>query len=87
MEQSRNKSLAAIPEDIRYARYNTIAMVRNKTYHFVKMVRAEEQPYKRVWDMVQNARRRRGADGPFEFDDTVIQTREYLIAKALMLLC
>ena len=69
------------------ARYRPIAVVRNKTHHFVDQVRVEEQPYKRVWDMVQNARRRRGADEAFQFDDAVIQTRAYLLANTLSLRC
>lgn len=70
-----------------HSRYAQIIQVRNSIHAHVKKVRKEEQPFKRVHDFCQDARRRREIAGSFDFDQDVLQTRAHLLAEALLLRC
>ncbi|KAF2138624.1 uncharacterized protein K452DRAFT_256255 [Aplosporella prunicola CBS 121167] len=68
-------------------RYQNILSLRNQIQRYVYKVRKEEQPFKKVWDLCEDARRRRNATGSFHFDNEVLQTRAYLMASALLIRC
>ncbi|KAJ0415311.1 P-loop containing nucleoside triphosphate hydrolase protein [Aspergillus carlsbadensis] len=48
-------------------------------------VHVQEQPFVRVRNMVEDARRRKRSPGQFDFDANVLQTKGYLQAAALLL--
>ncbi|KAF2171405.1 hypothetical protein M409DRAFT_63696 [Zasmidium cellare ATCC 36951] len=66
-------------------RYRSILRLGHEMFNFSIKVKAEEQPFQRVRDLVEAARRREKADIPeFNFDQTILQTRGQLLAKALL---
>jgi hypothetical protein len=72
-------------------RYRNLAYLRRKLRAFLKQTDAEEQPFSRVYDIVETLRRRRLADGhtidAFEYDQTLLQTRGALLAMSLAIRC
>lgn len=72
-------------------RYRDLAYLRRKLRGFLKQTDAEEQPFSRVYDIVEALRRRRLADGhainAFEYDQDLLQTRGTLLAMSLAIRC
>ncbi|KAL1586429.1 hypothetical protein WHR41_05215 [Cladosporium halotolerans] len=73
-------------------RYRELAFLRTRLASFAQKTEAEEQPYRRVHDIVETARRRRLQEcqpkmEAFNFDQTIIQTRSSLLAAALTIRC
>jgi hypothetical protein len=72
-------------------RYRPISALREKIDVFLKKTSAEEQPFRRVHDIVESLRRRRLNDGEpidaFDFDKALLQTRGSLLATALAIRC
>ncbi|EOD42922.1 putative nf-x1 finger and helicase domain protein [Neofusicoccum parvum UCRNP2] len=69
------------------SRYKNILELRNRIQAHVKKVTKEEQPFKRVYDFCQDARRRRDGSGSFDFDQDVLQTKAHLMGTALLIRC
>lgn len=69
------------------SRYKAISTLRGDIAGFLSKVKKEEQPFQKVWEIVQNARRRHGTTKEFGFDRSVLQTRGFILASALMLRC
>ncbi|KAJ9661610.1 hypothetical protein H2201_006466 [Coniosporium apollinis] len=69
------------------SRYKAISTLRGDIAGFLSKVKKEEQPFQKVWEIVQHARRRRGTTKDFNFDRSVLQTRGFVLASALMLRC
>ncbi|KAL8876960.1 MAG: hypothetical protein Q9198_004931 [Flavoplaca austrocitrina] len=70
------------------SRYKHIFALRSRIHAFVRQVSEEEQPFRRVWDFCQDARRRRQTNASsFELDDSVLQTKGRLAATSLGLRC
>jgi hypothetical protein len=72
-------------------RYRDLAYLRRKLRNFLKQTDAEEQPFSRVYSIVEALRRRRLADGDivdaFEYDQDLLQTRGTLLAMSLAIRC
>ncbi|KAM3422162.1 hypothetical protein BST61_g2532 [Cercospora zeina] len=69
-------------------RYSALMTLRRSIAKYISKVRAEEQPFQRVRDLVESVRRRQNADVPeFEYDQSILQTRGLLLAVALSLRC
>lgn len=72
-------------------RYKALAKLHIDIYHHFKKVGKEEQPYQKVRNLVIATRRRQEEDSSkipdFEFDQSVLQVRGQLVAKALLLRC
>lgn len=68
-------------------RYSRISGTRRKISEYLRRVDIQEQPFKRVWDMVQFARKRERTCSNVAFDATVLQTNQTLRATALLLRC
>ncbi|OQV06998.1 AAA domain-containing protein [Cladophialophora immunda] len=68
-------------------RYSSIAKTRNRIMKYLQQVGVEEQPFKRVWDMVQFARKQGKTNSDVEFDHTVVQTSQTLQGESLLLRC
>lgn len=87
LNQSRSNTIRAIPNSIRYGRYSGILILRKKIVNFVNQVATSEQPFARMYQHAQNARRRRGTEATVEFDSQIIQTRGHILASTLLLRC
>lgn len=68
-------------------RYKTIFSLRNQIQTHVNRVQREEQPFRKVHDFCQDARRRREVQGSFTFSEEVLQTRAHLLASSLLIRC
>ena len=72
-------------------RYGSIFGARRLILYFLESVREAEQPFQRVRDLVEAVRRKKAGDGveivPFDFDQSLLQTRASLLAFALLLRC
>ncbi|KAI9376161.1 hypothetical protein BJX61DRAFT_531109 [Aspergillus egyptiacus] len=67
-------------------RWKDLLVLRDRISQYKSKVQVEEQPFTRVWNMVEDARRRkRTAAGQFDFDANVLQTKGHLQAAALLL--
>jgi hypothetical protein len=67
------------------SRWREAMKLRNRIASYCRKVTFEEQPFNRVRNMVDNARRRKGTAGIFDFDESVLQTKGFLLATALTL--
>jgi hypothetical protein len=72
-------------------RYRSLFTLHQKINGFVNKTKANEQPYKQVYDIVEALRRRRLDAGEtvdaFDFDQSLLQTRGNLLATALAIRC
>ena len=68
-------------------RYGQILKIWKKISSYKNKVAKEEQPFQRVADFVKHANHHRGTTQEFQFDDSVIQVKGYLVATALLLKC
>ncbi|OAG40421.1 hypothetical protein AYO21_05321 [Fonsecaea monophora] len=68
-------------------RYSSIAKTRNHIMRYLRQVDIDEQPFKRVWDMVQFARKQGKTSSDVGFDPTAIQTSQTLQGESLLLRC
>ncbi|KAJ5736769.1 uncharacterized protein N7483_001894 [Penicillium malachiteum] len=66
-------------------RWHDLLVLRRKITEYQAKVKAEEQPFNRVCNMVKNARQRKMTSGQFTFDESVLQTRGQIQATALLL--
>ncbi|KAK2813103.1 hypothetical protein FQN50_000780 [Emmonsiellopsis sp. PD_5] len=69
------------------AQYKPIVKLTKEIDLYVQHVKASEQPYSKICDMVENARRRHGIRGAFQQDGTIIQMKGYILATSLQLRC
>jgi len=84
---SRAQQIARVSKWVGNNRYAAISKLWSSICSYAALVKREEQPFQRVTDYVQFARRKQQATGEFTFDDSVIQMRGYLLASALLLKC
>ena len=68
-------------------RYRPIVKTRNLVVEYTQQVSIEEQPFKRVWNLVQYARKRGKTSSEVDLDPTAIQTSQTLRGKLLLLKC
>ncbi|OQO13288.1 hypothetical protein B0A48_01516 [Cryoendolithus antarcticus] len=72
-------------------RYRDLAELRRQGHEFWRKAKTDDQPFARVYDMVETVRRQRKLNQDFvntcSFDDTVLQTRWELLASALVIRC
>ena len=70
----------------KYVKFKDVMNVRAQIENFFHQVRKEEQPYHRVRDLVENARRRRGVTGDSIPDEIyTVQMHHTLLAGVLLL--
>ena len=71
------------------ARYRPARTLRGKILEFLKRVSEAEQPFGRVFDMVQDIRRRRGitSRSMMNLDRSVLNTRNRMLATVLRIRC
>lgn len=88
IEDSPNRQVRVMQELLSKhdkSRWREVVKLRNRTVNYRQRVTLEEQPFNRVRNMVDNARRRKGAAGAFDFDESVLQTKGFILAAALIL--
>ncbi|KAL8747727.1 MAG: hypothetical protein Q9190_000426 [Brigantiaea leucoxantha] len=61
--------------------------LRNKVEQFLNQVDEKEQPFKRIYDLVQDARRHQGIQHNMAWTPDMLQTRNRLLAAVLLLRC
>lgn len=67
------------------SRWKSLLALRARLSEYQKRVEMEEQPFNQVRRMVQGACQRKQIAGQFVFDETVLQTKGYILASALLL--
>ncbi|KAJ5232691.1 hypothetical protein N7468_005647 [Penicillium chermesinum] len=67
------------------SRWHQVLSLREKIVAYQKQVEVDEQPYNRVRNMVEDARRRKKTSDQFRFDETVLQTKGQIQATSLLL--
>ncbi len=68
-------------------RYRTIMRLRKAINDFLHQVKEEEQPFGKVYQMVQSIRRQQNIQVSLMRDETVLETRQRLLATSLSLRC
>ena len=84
---SFNNQISSVRSLLTGARYRGTWQLLQDIKKFVNKLRQEEQPYQRIQDLVETARRQNLQAGidRFEFDSSELQLREYLQASSLLL--
>lgn len=65
------------------SRWHEAGKLRLSVQDYCRKVAIEEQPFNRVRNLVDNARRQKRGKGVFHFDESVLQTKGSLLAMAL----
>lgn len=86
LEAHRGKRLYAVQEAGGF-RFRQLLWLFQEIYDYQGRVKHDEQPFQQVFNTVQDIRRRKQVFNDFTFDDTVLQTRSYLLATVLLLRC
>jgi hypothetical protein len=81
------KQLRVVKKFVGGKRYNDISRLWQKINDHCSKVRKEEQPFQRVFRLVQLARLRDPSVDEFRFDSEVLQTRGHILATALLIRC
>lgn len=84
---SRLKQLQILQELSGDGRYTRILGIWKRISSYKNKVAVEEQPFQRVADFVKHANHQHKTTQEFQFDDSVIQVKGYLLATALLLKC
>ncbi|KAG5949969.1 hypothetical protein E4U53_005601 [Claviceps sorghi] len=79
--------LGCLDTDVKKTRYGSLMRHWTKIDGFVRKVKEEEQPFRRVADLVRHTNRQRRTQKQFRFDDSVIQVKGFLCALLLRLGC
>ncbi|RYC63358.1 hypothetical protein CHU98_g2843 [Xylaria longipes] len=83
----RLQQMRAIAEWVGYGRYDPVIRLYCEIARYVHRVAIEEQPYQRVHDLVEHARRRGTGTGQFLLNTSKLETRGLLLAGSLLLRC
>ena len=88
LDRSSDQQVSAIQSLSGLAtRYQPILLLRDSIATYLKQVGEGEQPFGRVFDMVQDVRRRRGITADLSVDRTLLNTRNRLLGSALAIRC
>ena len=71
----------------RIHRYTSMLKLRNSLCNYLNAVKKEEQPFTKIFNFVENARRRHGMQGTLTFDSSVVQTKGEFEAITLRMRC
>ncbi|GAW26610.1 putative nf-x1 finger and helicase domain protein [Rosellinia necatrix] len=83
----RLHQLLTIDEWVGHGRYSSLIRLYREIAVYVHRVAVEEQPYQRVHDLVQHARRCGHSTGQFLLNPSRLETRGLLLAGSLLLRC
>ncbi|OTA83205.1 hypothetical protein M434DRAFT_378439 [Hypoxylon sp. CO27-5] len=79
--------MLAINDWIENDRYLPVIKLSIEILEYRDHVKTEEQPYKRVFDLVEHARRIGGVAGKSELGPAKIQTRGHILAQTMLIRC
>ncbi|KAI4224645.1 MAG: hypothetical protein L6R36_004520 [Xanthoria steineri] len=68
-------------------RYKDAFRLHTRIDDFLSRVDEREQPFSRIYDLVQDAKRHRGVEGSMVWTPDVLQTRNRLLATVLLIRC
>ncbi|KAI4109364.1 MAG: hypothetical protein LQ339_001864 [Xanthoria mediterranea] len=68
-------------------RYKDAFRLHTRIDDFLSRVDEREQPFSRIYDLVQDAKRHRGVEGSMVWTPGVLQTRNRLLATVLLIRC
>ncbi|KAL8838686.1 MAG: hypothetical protein Q9176_004926 [Flavoplaca citrina] len=68
-------------------RYKDAFRLRTRINDFLSRVNESEQPFSRIYDLVQDAKRHRGVEGTMTWTPDVLQTRNRMLATVLLIRC
>ncbi|KAL8684461.1 MAG: hypothetical protein Q9224_006337, partial [Gallowayella concinna] len=68
-------------------RFKDALRLRTKINVFLAQVNEKEQPFSRIFDLVQDAKRHKGVEGTMKWTPDVLQPRNRLLATVLLLRC
>ncbi|KAI9651441.1 MAG: hypothetical protein M1829_002914 [Trizodia sp. TS-e1964] len=71
----------------REQRYRPVKLLRNQIKDFLKLVDEKEQPFGRIYDLVQDIRRHRGINVNLNAPVDILQVRNRLLATVLLFQC
>ncbi|KAI4286103.1 MAG: hypothetical protein L6R38_000158 [Xanthoria sp. 2 TBL-2021] len=72
---------------IKDKRFHGALRLRTAINIFLAQVKEKEQPFSRIYDLVQDAKRHRNIQGTIKWTPDVLQTRNRLLATVLLLRC
>lgn len=84
---SRFNYLECLDKNARKVRYGKSLKFWDDVRDFANEVKAEEQPFQRVADLVRHANRLHKTQKEFRFNEAVIQVKGHLLACTLLLKC
>ena len=68
-------------------RYSSMLKLRSSLRTYLNAVKKEEQPFTKIFNFVEDARRRHGKQGTLTFDGSVVQTKAEFEATTLLMRC
>jgi len=88
LKGSRDQQIMGITNCIGLeAGYKSILKLRKEIKQFLRKVDEAEQPFSRIYDLVQDARRHRGVNTEIFCEPDVLQVRNRLLTTVLLLRC
>jgi hypothetical protein len=68
-------------------RYSSMLKLRYSLCAYLNTVKKEEQPFTKIFNFVEDARRRHGNQNPLTFDSSIVQTKAEFEATILLMRC
>lgn len=88
LKGSRDQQIKAVRETFSKEKIkSSLFQLRHDIKQFLKQVDEKEQPFSRIYDLVQDARIHRGIQTDMIYQPDVLQTRNRLLTTALLLRC
>jgi AAA domain len=88
LKGSRNEQFSRIRSLIgKEQRYKSILQLRQEINKFLKQVDEGEQPFGRIYDLLQDARRHRGVNVELPSNADILQVRNRLLTTVLLIRC
>ncbi|OJI80060.1 hypothetical protein ASPTUDRAFT_178230 [Aspergillus tubingensis CBS 134.48] len=79
------KRLGDLMKKNKVNRWDGLLQLRKRMVKYYSRVQVEEQPFSRVQYLVEHARRQKESQGTFKFNESVLQTKGVLLARALLI--
>ncbi|GLA99149.1 hypothetical protein AtubIFM57143_007451 [Aspergillus tubingensis] len=79
------KRLGDLMKKNKMNRWDGLLQLRKRMVKYYSRVQVEEQPFSRVQYLVEHARRQKESQGTFKFNESVLQTKGVLLARALLI--
>ena len=87
LKGSRNQQFSQISALLQNARYRPVITIRRRIASFLQQVNEREQPFGRIYELAQDARRHRGVSIDFQAGANILQVRHRLLTTVLAIKC